>query len=360
MNGDDKALYGALKAAFLRAPEARLVVDPGGGILLANPAAERLFSATPEELAGVDLVRLVDEASRAVLRRDLGSAEGRFSCEVRAAAPGGGPGRRLRLSGVRDETPEGGWITVVAVDLSSGAATSAAERVRELEAFLHAVAHDLAGPLGTLRGYASILARHLADRGGPAADLCVKMRLQAGRLARLLDDLMAFARLGGEPPPPADLDVDAAARAAWGDLADRVDRTGAVLEVSPDLPRVRIAPVRFQQLLLNLLSNAIKYRAEDVAPRIRVGCGDGDVPDGYVHLVVEDNGPGVPEADRNRVFELFRQRDPAREGSGVGLAIVRRIVEAEGGRVWVDGSSLGGARFHLVLPRGQAAGEAAA
>ncbi len=360
MNGDDTALYGALKAAFLRAPEARLVVDPGGVILLANPAAERLFPAASEGLAGKQLVCLVDEASRAVLGRGLEAAGGRFSCEVRAALPGGGPGRRFRLSGVRDETPSGGRITVVAVDLSSGGANSAAERVRELEAFLQAVAHDLAGPLGTLRGYASILARHLADRGGPAADLCVKMRLQAGRLARLLDDLMAFARLGGEPPPPADLDVAAAARAAWGDLADRVDRTGARLEVAPDLPRVRIAPVRLQQLLLNLLSNAIKYRAEGVVPRIRLGAGDGETPDGYAHLVVEDNGPGVPEADRDRVFELFRQQDPAREGSGVGLAIVRRIAEAEGGRVWVDDSPIGGARFHLVLPRGQAEGEAAA
>ncbi len=126
----------------------------------------------------------------------------------------------------------------------------------------------------------------------------------------------------------------------------------AVLEIRGPLPVVRLAPVRLHQVLVNLFSNALRYRREDEPPRVVLGAvsEEGAAAPGFVRVFVEDNGRGIPPSEVERIFDLFYRGPGSREGTGVGLAIVRRIVDTAGGRVWVDSEPGRGSRFHLVLP----------
>ncbi|MDH3584497.1 MAG: HAMP domain-containing histidine kinase, partial [Phycisphaerae bacterium] len=125
---------------------------------------------------------------------------------------------------------------------------------------------------------------------------------------------------------------------------------GVGLEIQPDLPSITGDSRRLREVFLNLLNNALKYGCDGSSPVIRVGAtGEG----AQVHFWVEDEGPGIPRELRERAFEIFQRLCPEKEGSGVGLALVRKIVEIHGGRVWIDPDYEDGARFCLAFPQDQ-------
>ncbi len=352
-----KALLETLHRAFEASDIAIFVEDMDGRIVDANAAVLRLFGRDRDDLVGRNVVEMLPEPSRQLLpavtealRRD-----GRFEVEAWQERADGT--RFLaRVAGVRYEDPSGEFVVVQVRDVTAERMEKEdlVERVRELEAFLYTVAHDLRAPLGTLKGYASLLAQTLSGpEAHPTTRLCRDLQGQAERLGRLLEDLLAFARIDQEDLRAGDLDLEAAARSAWLDLGERVGESKAALEIRGPLPVVRLAPVRLHQVLVNLFSNALRYRREDVPPRVVLGAaaGDGgDVPAGFVRVYVEDNGRGIPPSELDRVFDLFYRGQGSREGTGVGLAIVRRIVDTAGGRVWVESEPGRGSRFHLVLP----------
>ena len=353
-----KAVLDTLHRAFDAADIAVFVEDMDGRIVDANAAVTRLFGRDRDDLLGRNVAEMLPEPTRRLLpgvtealRRD-----GRFEVEAWQERADGT--RFLaRVAGVRHQDPSGDFVVVQVRDVTAERMEKEdlAERIRELEAFLYTVAHDLRAPLGTLKGYAALLAQALSEpeEGHPTTRLCRDLQGQAERLGRLLEDLLAFARIDQEDPGAGDLDIEAAARSAWADLGERVGESGGVLEVRRPLPVVRLAPVRLHQVLVNLFSNALRYRREDVPPRVVLGAVTGDeagVPAGFVRVYVEDNGRGIPPSEVERIFDLFYRGPGSREGTGVGLAIVRRIVDTAGGRVWVESEPGRGSRFHLVLP----------
>ena len=225
-------------------------------------------------------------------------------------------------------------------------------RERERYEFLATVGHELRTPLTSIRGYVETLLDDEFDAATTRRFLEV-VRSEALRLGRLVDGMLDFSPLDlSVQPIPGATDVLAAARGAVDTLAPiaREARMRVQVHGSGDA-LARIGPDACMHVLLNVIENAIKYASPGGSVLVGI-----ERQDPFVCVTIDDDGPGVDEAERDRIFAL-RARGGASEmhaGSGIGLSIVRTIVERAGGRVSVERSALGGARFVVGLPRVQA------
>lgn len=176
-------------------------------------------------------------------------------------------------------------------------------------------------------------------------------------MSRLLDDLLELSRIGRIVNPPEDVALGELAHEVVELLRGRLDERRTRVEIAADLPRVRGDRQRLREVLQNLVENAVKFMGSQDAPLIRIGVRDeANEPVFYV----QDNGQGLDPRYRERLFRLFEKLDPRAEGTGVGLALVQRIVEAHGGRVWAESEGLGrGATFCFTVPGTAQPGERA-
>jgi signal transduction histidine kinase len=224
----------------------------------------------------------------------------------------------------------------------------------ELERFNYTVSHDLKTPLVTIRGFAGLAGGDLAaGRQDAVRKDLGRIVAAADKMHRLLDDLLELSRIGRVVHPPEDVPLGALVREALELLKGQLEPRGVVVEVAPDLPVVRADRRRLLEVLQNLLENAAKFSGGQEQPRIELGMREDG---GERVFFVRDNGRGIEPRFLERVFGLFEKLDPGGEGTGVGLALVRRIVEAHGGRVWAESAGLGrGATFCFTLPGGPSA-----
>ena len=219
----------------------------------------------------------------------------------------------------------------------------------ELESFTYTVSHDLKSPLFTLSGFLG----HM-DLDAQAGHV-VRLRADIARvidatdkMRRLLDDLLELSRIGRLVNPPQDLAFEAVVREAVERVRGRLEKRGVSVEIGPGLPTVRGDRSRLVVVVQNLVDNAAKFMGEQKDPCIEIGLRPGGVEP---VLFVRDNGVGLAPRHHERVFRLFDKLDAESEGSGVGLALVKRIVELHGGRVWVESPGTGaGATFCFTLP----------
>ena len=169
-------------------------------------------------------------------------------------------------------------------------------------------------------------------------------------MQRLLDDLLDLSRVGRVVHPPEDVDLGALAREAVELVRIQIEAEDGQVEIAPDLPVVRADRRRLLEALQNLIENASKFTDGRESLRIEVGT-RGGAADEHIFFV-RDNGRGIDPRFLENVFNIFEKLDPSAEGSGVGLSLVRRIVEAHSGRVWAESEGRGcGATFLVALPR---------
>ncbi|HXS99999.1 MAG TPA: ATP-binding protein [Elusimicrobiota bacterium] len=217
----------------------------------------------------------------------------------------------------------------------------------ELDAFAHTAAHDLRAPLRAIDGYASILEseRALPDE---ARRLLGKVRAKSEGMSRLIEDLLAFSRVKRQTRASEDVDMAALARRAAADASDAEPGRQVKLSIAP-LPRVRGDAAMLALVWNNLLSNAYKYTRGRAPARIEIG--GAVLPGTSVVYWIKDNGVGFDPRHASKLFKVFSRLHGAEiEGTGVGLALVRRVVERHGGTISAEGSVDGGARFRFVLP----------
>lgn len=222
-------------------------------------------------------------------------------------------------------------------------------RNAELERFTYTVSHDLRSPLVTVRGFVDLLEKDAAapDPGRVAADLD-RIRRATATMETLLRELLELSRVGRVMNAPEEVSLDDLAREAVAALHGRLRAAHVRVDLVPGLPSVRGDRTRLLEVLQNLIENAVKFRSGQREPVVEVGSRPG--PDGPV-VYVRDNGVGIDPRYHDRVFALFERLDPRVEGTGVGLALVKRIVEVHGGRVWVESEGAGkGATFCFTLP----------
>jgi two-component system sensor histidine kinase/response regulator len=217
----------------------------------------------------------------------------------------------------------------------------------DLEQFTYIASHDLQEPLRVITGYLELVADELDggldDRTRGWIDAAVG---SAARMEALVVDLLTYARTGAGTFTPEPVDLDEALTDALGDLKLVIAEAGA--EVQADqLGSAMGAPVELRRVLQNLVANAVKYRGPD-APVIRVSA---TRTPGWVAVCVADNGIGVPEPDLRRVFGMFeRVEGQPYPGTGLGLAVCRRLVERAGGHIWMERNPTGGVSVTFTLP----------
>jgi light-regulated signal transduction histidine kinase (bacteriophytochrome) len=224
------------------------------------------------------------------------------------------------------------------------------EALGELEAFSYSVSHDLRAPLRHVVGFASLLEQSSAAAIGDEGRRHLKTIIDAAnRMGRLIDDLLAFSRVGRTPIASRRIDLNQLAAEA----RQEVTAGGAGANVAwtvHDLPAVHGDPELLRLVLINLLSNAVKYSSRVPQPAVELGTAPG-TPNEII-VFVRDNGEGFDMQYAHKLFGVF-QRLHAHdefEGTGIGLANVRRIVQRHGGRTWAEGVVHGGATFYFSLP----------
>ncbi len=223
-----------------------------------------------------------------------------------------------------------------------------AERLATLGELAAGVVHELNNPLTSITVYAEYLVRKLEAAGNDVSDLEKLRRIGASaqRILRFSRDLVQYARPSGRDLEPVDL--SAVVRQSVSICEHLVERGGITLdvEVDPELPVVQAVSGQLEQVLINLITNAV-HAVENGGKVVVRAATEGPAS---VFLEVGDSGPGVPEADRQKIFEPFFTTKPDGKGTGLGLPIVRNIVDQHGGEITVSRSSLGGAAFRVVLP----------
>jgi signal transduction histidine kinase len=216
----------------------------------------------------------------------------------------------------------------------------------DLERFAHVVAHDLQQPLRTVSGFAELLEHRLDGRLDDGGEESLHhIRAASVRMSEMLDGVLEYSRLAGAELRREDVDLGALTRQVVSDLGHAIEASGAQVTIR-DLPVVQGDPVQLSQLLQNLLANAVRF-GRHVWVEAR---DDGN----FCRVSISDDGPGVDARDRERIFELFqRSALSAREdaGTGLGLALAKKVVERHGGEIRVDERPGGGSTFSFTLPK---------
>lgn len=346
-----------------------------GVILTWNRAAEQMYGYAAAEAVGGPVTILVPpdnlgEASEILARLRRGEHITHYET-VRQRKDGRRLNVSLTISPIADASGRIIAASAIARDVTRRTQAEAAiqrlnadleERVAqrtreleamngELEAFSYTVAHDLRAPLITIAGFAEMLLEDSAPERGEDSRRLRLIADNARRMGRLIDDLLAFARLGRRAVTVTDVRPAEIARRAWDEL-DGVRGGRHVDLVIGDLPPCRADEALLKQVFVNLLGNALKFTRGRETPVIEVGA---RVDEGSRECVyfVRDNGAGFDRQYADRLFRIFQRLHSTEEfeGTGVGLATVQRIVLRHGGRVWADGAAGKGASFFFTLRR---------
>ncbi|AKK26816.1 CHASE3 domain-containing protein [Mycobacterium sp. EPa45] len=224
----------------------------------------------------------------------------------------------------------------------------------ELEQFAYVASHDLQEPLRKVASFCQLLEKRYGDqldeRGQQYIDFAVD---GAKRMQVLINDLLTFSRVGRLHSTQVRVNLDTVLDAAISNVATAIEETGAEITRSGPLPEVLGDPTLLTMLWQNLVSNAVKFRRDDAPPRIMITSETGtDEYDGQWMFTFADNGIGIADEFVDKVFVIFQRlhgRD-AYAGTGIGLALVKKIVEHHGGTIWIDTTYDGGTRFRFTLP----------
>lgn len=353
----------AFQALTDTASDAIIAATADGRIRYVNAAAERCFGYAADELRQQPLTRLMPERYRSAHSEGMA----RFLA-------GGQPqiiGRSVEVAGLRRDGSEfpleisvGHWrsddeahFTAILRDITRRRETEGLLETQrkelersnaDLEQFAYVASHDLQEPLRMVASYVQLLARRYRGKLDEDADDFIGFAVDGAlRMQRLIDDLLAYSRIGSRGDTARDVAAADCVETALRHLAVRIAETRADIRYG-DLPVVHVDPPQLTQLLQNLIGNALKFCGEQ-RPEIRI---DAQREDGGWHFRVRDNGIGLDPQYAQRIFVIFQRLHTRQQyaGTGIGLAICKKIVERAGGRIWVESQPGCGATFHFTLP----------
>jgi PAS domain S-box-containing protein len=344
-----------LKAILDTSPDGVVVVGRNRQITYVNPAAENLLCRPRNEMIGQFVDQYVHRCEKL----------NRIAEALR-------PERPVRDQDIQLRRPDG---TVICVSISAsllrlpdGTDLGAVAYLRDvterrqteedlarsnaqLEHYVDAVSHDLRSPLVSLLGFSRLLREDYGVRLDEKGRHFLDRIEQAGRtMESLIHDLLELSRIGRTEVTKSMVDPRGVLAHLHAEFKPRLDEDGVSLELPENPPHLMCDRTRLYQLFSNLVGNALDHMGEVERPTIRVGV---KTLSSVHRITVSDNGKGIDPSHQDRIFEIFQSLGPykdGRRGTGMGLAIVKKIVETHGGRVWVDSALGRGADFHVTLP----------
>lgn len=351
-----------MRAVFDTAVDAIITIDAHGIVERVNPAAERLFGYSAEEITGRNISMLMPSPDRE--RHDAYLARFHATGERKVIGVGrevvglrkDGSVFPMDLAVAEMRLGEKKMFTGIVRDISERKrAEEQQSRLlqeirnanKDLTSFAYVVSHDLKAPLRGIASLAQWISTDYAEKFDDAGREQIALLInRVHRMNNLIDGILQYSRIGRVTEAQVGIDLDRM-------LSDVIDLLAPPphikVTVEGPLPVVQAEPTRLQQVFQNLLSNAIKHMGKPDGD-IRICCDDEEQ---YWRFTVSDNGPGIEERHFERIFQLFQTLAPRDrvEGTGVGLALVRKIVEMYGGTVAVASTPGAGSRFSFTLPK---------
>lgn len=358
-----KAAEGRFRRLLENTPDAMVIADHQGRIQLVNQQLEKLFGWTREELIGRPIELLIPDRLKTA---HVGHRDGYFrSPQVRPMGAGlelwarrkNGTEVPIEISLSPLETEEGIWATAAIRDISerkqaqralAGYAQDLERSNQELEQFAYVASHDLQAPLRSIVGFGQILQKDYIGRLDADADTYLNFLVKsASQMQSLIRDLLAFSRIGRAPDVNATADCEAVLQDVEQRLRPAIEERGARISHGP-LPVVVCAPVELGQLLQNLIGNALKFQRPGTQAQVHV---EAAREAEWWRISVRDNGIGIEPRYQERIFQMFQRLHTADqfEGTGIGLAICRKIVQRHGGKIWIESTPGQGSVFHFTL-----------
>ncbi|HWB13092.1 MAG TPA: PAS domain S-box protein [Pirellulales bacterium] len=363
------------------APNGIVMINSAGQIVLVNVQTERLFGFRRDELLGQPVEMLVPERFRDAHPRQragfFSNPEGRPMGVGRDLFGQRKDGSEfpveIRLTPI--DTDDGLMVLSAIVDITERKAAEEENRRlndeleqrvanrteqlqaanKELEAFSYSISHDLRAPLRAIDGFSRILLKEYAPLLPPQGQEYVEdVRASTQQMGRLVDDLLRFSRLGRQSVSKQQFEPAVVVRQCLEELGD--EQAGRCVDIQfGELATCWGDVALLKQVWFNLLSNALKYTARRATAAIQIGSQPGDEP-GEQTYFVKDNGVGFDMRYAEKLFGVFQRMHRAEdyEGTGVGLAVVQRIVQRHGGRIWAEAQPDQGATFYFTLPGAEA------
>jgi PAS domain S-box-containing protein len=341
--------------------DALFVIDGDARVRVINDAVHKLFDYTEHEILGktIDTLEHVDpEASISRTLRDmLRRAPIRDEERVFRNKSGERIDVSISVSPLREREIEGGAVVIVrdirerkqAHEELHAFTVKLQQSNRELEDFAYVASHDLQEPLRKIQAFGDRLKTRYAETlTGEGVDYLNRMQSAAARMQALINDLLAFSRITTKALPFAPVDLGVVAGEVVHDLEVRIHHAGGEVTLG-ELPTIDADPSQMRQLLQNLVSNALKFHKPDSPPLVKVY---GNASHDTAQLIVSDNGIGFDERYADRIFTMFERLHGRGtfEGTGIGLAICRKIAQRHGGDIRARSTPGEGATFIVTLP----------
>jgi PAS domain S-box-containing protein len=355
-------MEGRYRGLLEAAPDAMVVVNQNGEIVLLNLQAERQFGYRRNELLGQKVTNIIPEGfAERLIADDLRSAEDALAQQI---------GTGIELHGRRKDASEfpielmlsplgsadGILVTAAIRDITTRKTAEAnlLQKVEELNRsneelgqFAYVASHDLQEPLRMVASYTQLLSRRYKGKLDTDADEFIAFAVDgAGRMQRLIQDLLAYSRVGTKGKDLRATSSEVALQQSLINLRSSIESSGALVTHDP-LPSVMADEMQLVQLFQNLIGNAIKYQNPGI-PRVHVSATNGG---NKWSFAVKDNGLGIDPQYFERIFGMFQRLHKREEfaGTGIGLAICKKIVERHGGNIWVESEPGKGSTFRFAL-----------
>ncbi len=332
-----------------------------GTVMFCNRRMSEILGVAHSEVLGSMISHHVEEEQRGSFELLLAKAhEAPVRGEYECLMPGGRAVVLFSMSPIGVEGGEG--ICLVAADLTEqkkleraleNFAAQLSRQNEELSQFTYMVSHDLQEPLRHIVSFGDMLREYSAGLSGEGADCAARMQKAARRMSELMEALLQYSRACGRGGPSQAVDLGRVMAEVLLDLHEEIRQRQGRIQVEA-LPLVQAVPLQMRQVLRNLVANALKFQRPDVAPEIKVTSRLGE---GAWEISVQDNGMGFDSSANERIFHPFqRLHKTGYTGTGMGLAICRRIIRDHRGKIWAESQPGGGSTFHFTVPAAREGG----